>query len=130
MLFDKGKRFTCSDFSRSDKQEEEDRASLRVCYLWVPRSEVWPQDVSGTYSCKLLVNAPKSRYKHAVDRNRINRLLREAFRFHKDLFAGLAPDGKVLLLSLQFAGGKFSLDRMRRLVEKTAGMLQSRLPHA
>lgn len=129
MLFDKGKRFTCSDFSRSDKKQEA-RASLRICYLSVPRSEVWLQDNAVTYSCKLLVNAPKSRYKHAVDRNRIKRLLREAFRFHKDLFSGLAPEGEVLLLSLQFAGGEVSLDTMRRLVEKTAGMLQSRLHHA
>lgn len=128
MLFDKGKRFTCSDFSPSDKKEEA-RASLRVCYLSLPCSEVWT-DASCSYSCKLLVNAPKSRYKHAVDRNRIKRLLREAFRFRKDLFAGLVPEGKVLLLSLQFAGGQVSLDIMRRLLEKTAGMLQSRLHHA
>lgn len=128
MLFDKGKRFTCSDLSQADKKEEA-RASLRVCYLPVPCSEVW-NNGSCPYSCKLLVNAPKSRYRHAVDRNRIKRLLREAFRFHKELFAGLVPEGKVLLLSLQFAGGQVSLDTMRRLVEKTAGMLQSRLHHA
>lgn len=128
MLFDKGKRFTCSDLSQSDKKEEA-RASLRVCYLSVSCSEVW-NNGSCPYSCKLLVNAPKSRYRHAVDRNRIKRLLREAFRFHKELFAGLVPEGKVLLLSLQFAGGQVSLDIMRRLVEKTAGMLQSRLHHA
>lgn len=118
MLFDKGKRFTCAN-------------SLRVCYLLVPRSAVWNQnDFCSGYSCKLLVSAPKSRYKRAVDRNRIKRLLREVFRLNKELFAGLVPAENVLLISLQFVGENPSFDLMWQLVEKTAQTLQNRFNHA
>lgn len=130
VLFDKGKRFTCSGSSGVDARQD-GTASMRICYAVVSRSEVWGEKESCLRcSCKLLVNAPKSRYRHAVDRNRIKRLLREAFRFHKDSFTGLMPEGEVLLLSLQFTGGVVSLDMMLYLVEKTAQTLKKRLSHA
>lgn len=121
-LFGRGKRFSCNN----------EDGLLRICYLSVPGTEVWPDKTpeSPHISCKILVSAPKSRFRHAVDRNRIKRLLREAYRFHKDSFSDLVPEESVLLLSFQFAGGEVSLPCMSRLVEKTAKTLQNRLGHA
>lgn len=121
MLFGKGKRFSCGN---SENQ-------IRVCFLSVSKTEVWPEDKSDSgYPCKLLVNAPKSRYKHAVTRNRIKRLLRESYRFYKPLFEALPLGENVLLLSLQFTGRNISLDIMRGLVEQVAQTLQNRLSRA
>ncbi|MCM1041099.1 MAG: ribonuclease P protein component [Bacteroides sp.] len=130
MLFDKGKRFTCAGLS--DTGAPAGKSLLRVCYLLLSQSQVWGENLEAypPYSCKLLVNAPKSRFKHAVDRNRIKRLLREAFRSHKALFLQVVPEGHVLLLSLQFTQGGVSLPVMRQLVEKAAQTLQTRLNHA
>jgi ribonuclease P protein component len=52
------------------------------------RFVVWPLRV--TYmpteeETQVLVWAPKSLFKHAVDRNRLRRLMREAYRQHQDL---------------------------------------------
>ena len=60
------------------------------------RLVAWPLRV--TYmptedETQVLVWAPKSLFKHAVDRNRLRRLMREAYRQHQDLLG----DGHYLL---------------------------------
>ena len=48
---------------------------------------------------QLLISVPKKRFKHAVDRNRVKRQIREAFRQHKDLLYHVLPDNQRLLLA-------------------------------
>ena len=48
---------------------------LRVSYMPTPEAA----------TTQVLIWAPKSLFKHAVDRNRMRRLMREAYRTQKDL---------------------------------------------
>ena len=48
---------------------------------------------------QLLISVPKKRFHHAVDRNRVKRQVREAFRQHKDLLCQVVPEGQRLLLA-------------------------------
>ena len=76
---------------------------------------------------QLLISVPKKRFHHAVDRNRVKRQVREAYRQHKDLLCQVVPEGQRLLLafiwlsdehrpSKEVEGRIVSL--MRRIAEK------------
>ena len=45
---------------------------------------------------QLLLSVPKKRFKHAVDRNRVKRQLREAYRHHKHLLIDHLPADKAV----------------------------------
>ncbi|TKC09025.1 ribonuclease P protein component [Pedobacter frigoris] len=72
----------------------------RVSYLLTATSHQFPVQV--------VINVSKKRFKKAVDRNRIKRLTREAYRLQKqkDLYALIPESEKLLLLSVQFIGKK------------------------
>ncbi len=48
---------------------------------------------------QLLISVPKKRFRHAVDRNRVKRQLREAFRIHREQLYQALPDNQRLLLA-------------------------------
>ena len=53
---------------------------------------------------QVLVSVPKKHFKHAVDRNRIKRQVREAFRQHKQLlYEALAEQEQLLLAFIWFS---------------------------
>ncbi len=45
---------------------------------------------------RVLVSVAKKRLRHAVDRNRTKRILREAYRIHKDTVWSAVPEGYTL----------------------------------
>jgi ribonuclease P protein component len=47
---------------------------------------------------QILISVPKRRFHHAVDRNRVKRQVREAYRLHKSILADhVAADSQLLL---------------------------------
>lgn len=46
---------------------------------------------------QVLISVPKRNFRHAVDRNRVKRQVREAYRRHRDLYA--LPEGKYLAMA-------------------------------
>ncbi len=46
---------------------------------------------------QMLISVPKRCFKHAVDRNRVKRQVREAYRRHRDLYE--LPEGKNLAMA-------------------------------
>jgi ribonuclease P protein component len=67
-LFDQGNSFTLAPF--------------RILY----RFQENPEETTA----KVLITIPKRKFKHAVDRNRLRRLIREAYRLNKHLLADKA----------------------------------------
>ena len=48
---------------------------------------------------QLLISVAKKRFHHAVDRNRVKRQIREAYRHHKDILYAALPATEQLLLA-------------------------------
>lgn len=65
---------------------------LRVVYMIQERTANEPP-------VQLLVSVPKKHFKHAVDRNRVKRQVREAFRLHKQTLHDAVPPASQLLLA-------------------------------
>ena len=67
---------------------------------------------------KLLLSVPKRRFKHAVDRNRVKRQLREAYRKNKKLLTEAVPEGQELALAFVWMSDKhISTAIVEKLVE-------------
>lgn len=54
---------------------------LRAVYMLIPRTENMPQ-------AQMMISVPKRCLKHAVDRNRVKRQVREAYRKNKAVILG------------------------------------------
>ena len=96
---------------------------LRAIYINKERAH-------GDAPVQMLVSVPKKRFKHAVDRNRVKRQVREAFRLHKQLLYDALPDNEQLLLAFiwlsdnhhpsQFVESRV-VSLMQRVAEKVKG---------
>ena len=87
--------------------------------VWCPVEEK-----RSDFPVQMTVAVSKRRFKHAVSRNRVKRLIREAYRLHKPrLYAGLPPDGEQLAWMILFVGKEIpeykEIDKvMRKLIDK------------
>ena len=79
------------------------------------------EEVSGV---SILISVPKKRFHHAVDRNRVKRQLREAYRKNKhQLVEQVAQSGKGLLVAFLYVSDKMESTeyiekRVVRLLDK------------
>ena len=73
---------------------------------------------------RLLVSVPKRHFKHAVDRNRVKRQLREAYRLHKQVLheAMRAHEGQELLLAFIWLSDQH--EETARIMRRTGTLLQ------
>ena len=74
---------------------------------------------------QVLISVPKKRFKHAVDRNRVKRQVREAYRHHKQLIVDTLPADQGLLLGFVWIGDELATsgkidDRIEKLVKRIA----------
>lgn len=67
---------------------------LRAIYMVQQRAEE-------SSPVRIIVSVPKKRFKHAVDRNRLKRQIREAYRLNKHQLAQIAEE-RNLLVSIAF----------------------------
>jgi ribonuclease P protein component len=65
---------------------------LRVVYKMVGREET-------SVPVQVLISVSKKHLRHAVDRNRVKRQVREAYRLHKEELSGKVTDSASLLLA-------------------------------
>ena len=72
---------------------------LRVIYTQTERRP----DCAET---QILISVPKKRFKHAVDRNKVKRQVREAYRKNKHLLSGSVSEGKQLLIAFVWLSDK------------------------
>ena len=75
-------------------------------FLSNPFRVVWLQcEFDGKYPAKVLISVPARNFKKATDRNRLKRLIREAYRKNKEiLYDALKESGKKLAFMLYFSG--------------------------
>ena len=88
-LFDSGRSRSVSAFP------------LRAVYRTTERRE-------GSAPVQVLISIPKKRFRHAVDRNRVKRQIREAYRHHKELLWQQIPDDKMMLVGFVWLSDRHS----------------------
>ena len=72
---------------------------LRVVYIIKVRAQGQPP-------VQLLISVPKRRFRHAVDRNRVKRQLREAYRTNKHLLLTAVPADKTVSMAFIWLSDK------------------------
>mgnify|MGYP002623883370 CR=1 FL=1 len=82
----------------------------------------------GTYPAQLLLSVPKRRFRHAVDRNRVKRQLRECFRRHKQvLYDAVPPDRQVLLALVWLADSHRRTEQIEDAVKRLLQRISEKL---
>ena len=90
---------------------------LRVVFRMVDRSQT-------NVPVQVLISVPKKRFKHAVDRNRVKRQVREAYRHHKLPLIEAIPFDRSLLVGFIWTGDRLAPSS---IVESRIGKLTARI---
>jgi ribonuclease P protein component len=93
---------------------------FRIGFSVVGKSEIPVQ---------VLIGVPKKRFKHAVDRNRIKRLIREVYRLNKAaLYALLENKEYSIYLSVNYVAAEiFSYETMQRKWQESIEKLSQKI---
>ena len=68
---------------------------------------------------QVLISVPKKRFKHAVDRNRVKRQVRESFRRHKEtIYEHLIADRQLLVAFIWLSDRHYVSAEVERRVSK------------
>ena len=83
----------------------------------------------GQQPVEVLVSVPKKRLHHAVDRNRVKRQIREAYRLQKELLTEKVPQGQTIdiafvWLSEQLLPTAEVSRKMRTVLERIAKRIE------
>ena len=71
---------------------------------------------------QMLISVPKKHFHHAVDRNRVKRQVREAWRHHKQLLAEALASDKQLLIAFVWLSDTFL--STQEVEERVAGIVK------
>lgn len=79
--------------------------------------------------CQVMIVAPKRKFHHAVDRNRVRRLTRECYRLSKaPLLDTLARQGKHLIFSLVYEHNELpSFESLAQRMDKVVSTLMGHI---
>lgn len=96
---------------------------LRIVYLYKERAKDEPP-------VQVLMSVPKKRFKHAVDRNRVKRQLREAYRRHKDIVESMLGEEEGVAIAFVWLTDRHAPSavvdqRVATLLEKMAKKVKS-----
>jgi len=79
-------------------------------------------------SVQILISVPKKRFKHAVDRNRVKRQIRESYRKHKTVVTDSVPEGKQLLIAFIWLSDRhFGSDEIEKRIVSLLRKMADRL---
>ncbi|MCQ2344058.1 MAG: ribonuclease P protein component [Paludibacteraceae bacterium] len=92
LLFSEGKRVTCFPFRAVYRQREEGEG------------------------VKMMFVAQKKNFRHAVDRNRWKRMMREAYRVRQGILEGMDLDIAIMVIDNKMAGGSYVGQKMEELL--------------
>ena len=82
-----------------------------------------PRPQSADAPVQVLISVPKKRFKHAVDRNRVKRQVREAYRQCKQPLCDAVPEDQCLLLAFVWIADELMpsatvADRVQKMVKR------------
>ncbi|MCE1198474.1 MAG: ribonuclease P protein component [Marinilabiliales bacterium] len=96
-------------------------------FLAYPVKVIWKleSELGTDYPAQAGFAVPKRIFKHAVDRNRIKRLMRESYRLHKtELYAALAGnERKLAVMFVYIAKEEFPFARIHQSFGKATAKL-------
>ena len=97
--------------------------------LVFPYSIQWREEPSLDVPCQVMIVAPKRKFHHAVDRNRVKRMMRECYRHLKPSFyATLDAHNIRLTLSLVYIHNEIlSYENMYRKMDNALAQLGKEL---